>query len=185
LDTLLVRLRKVMTRSVSAPVKHYLVMRKGILRLKNCTLDALEFERLAGTGLKHAHAERYWQAGNAFHKALSLWQGPLEMDSTIFGQSREYYDHLVLLLTRMVGTWAVILTESDCIDQAIEILTKALRYDPMHDRLISLLYGLYLRSGNLLKAKETILNYRQILRDMDYEQDHIDELLFQAASKHP
>ena len=185
LDTLLVRLRKVMKRGVSAPVKHYLVMRKGILRLKNCTLDALEFERLAGTGLKHAHAERYWQAGNAFHRALSLWQGPLEMDSTIFGQSREYYDHLVLLLTRMVGTWAVILTESDCIDQAIEILTKALRYDPMHDRLISLLYGLYLRSGNLLKAKETILNYRQILRDMDYEQDHIDELLFQAASKHP
>jgi ATP/maltotriose-dependent transcriptional regulator MalT/DNA-binding SARP family transcriptional activator len=182
-DTLLVRLRKVLAAAVQAPVRHYLVLRKGILRLRNCRIDALEFEQLARSGIRHAHAERYWQAANAFHRAVILWDGPLESDGATAGQTTEFYDRLVALLTRMTDTWAVILAESDCIDQAIELLARTLRYDPMNDRLISLLYGLYLRAGNPLKAKETIINYRQVLRDMDYDQDQIDDLLFQVASK--
>ncbi len=182
-DTLLVRLRKVLAGAIQAPIKHYLVMRKGILILKNCRIDTVEFEELARTGLRHAHAERLWQAGNAFHRALALWQGPLENDSFIAGQAMEHYDQMITLLTRITHTWAIMLIESDCTTEAIEILAKTLRYDQMNDRLISMLYGLYLRSGNPLKAKETILNYRQVLRDMEYDQEQIDELLFQAAAK--
>ena len=181
-DTLLVRLRKVLAGPLSVPVKHYLVMRKGILSLKNCCIDAVEFEELARLGLKHAHAERYWQAGNTFYRALSLWTGPLESDSFMSTHTMEYYDQLITLLTRMTNTWAVNLAESDCTTEAIDILVKALRYDQMNDRLITLLYSLYLKSGNPLKAKEVLLNYRRILREMDYDQDQIDDLLFQVAS---
>ena len=182
-DTLLTRLRKVLNAAFSLPVKHYLVMQKGILSLKNCRIDAVEFAELAQAGLKHAHAERYWQAGNAFYRALSLWKGPLESDSFMAGQTMKYYGRLINLLTRMTNTWAVYLIESDNTTEAIDILDKTLRYDHMNDRLITLLYSLYLKSGNPLKAKETIINYRQILRDMDYDQDQIDDLLFQVASK--
>jgi ATP/maltotriose-dependent transcriptional regulator MalT/DNA-binding SARP family transcriptional activator len=182
-DTLLTRLRKVLTSRLAVPIKHYLVMRKGILSLKNCRIDGVEFETLAISGLKHSHAERYWQAGNAFYRALSLWTGPLETDSFMAGQTMKYYGQMISLLTKITNTWAANLVESDCTTEAVDILVKTLRYDQMNDRLITLLYGLYLHSGNPLKAKETIINYRQVLRDMDYDQEQIDELLFQVASK--
>ena len=182
-DTLLTRLRKVLATALAVPVKHYLVMRKGILSLKNCRLDAVEFEELAQTGLKHTHAERYWQAGNAFHRALSLWTGPLETDSFMASQTMEYYGQLITLLTRMSNSWAVKLAESDSMAEAIGVLIKALRYDHMDDRMITLLYTLYLKSDKPLKAKEVMINYRQALRELDYDQEQIDELLFQVASK--
>jgi len=183
-DTLLVRLRKVMsTQQLEVPVKHYLVMRKGILSLKNCCIDAVEFGELARLGLKHAHAERHWQAGNAFYRALSLWTGPLEADSFMGSRTAEYYDQLIFLLARMTNSWVVYLAESDYVSEAIEILIKSLRYDPMNDRLITLLYTLYLKAGNHLKAKEILLAYRHALREMDYDQEQIDDLLFHVVSR--
>lgn len=182
-DTLLVRLRKVMSARLDVPVKHYLVMRKGILSLKNCCIDAVEFGKLASLGLKHAHTERYWQAGNAFYRALTLWTGPLEADSFMGNRTAEYYDQLIILLSKMTNTWTVYLAESDCVTEAIEILIKVLHYDPMNDRLITLLYDLYLKAGNHLKAKEILLDYRRALREIDYAQEQIDDLLFQVVSR--
>jgi len=52
----------------------------------------------------------------------------------------------------------------------------------MDDQLITLLHGLYIRSGKMLKAKETLQQYRQTLRDQDYNQEEIDDLLFQVAA---
>jgi DNA-binding SARP family transcriptional activator len=182
-DTLLTRMRKVLQTGLNVPAKNYLVLARGILSLQNCRIDAVTFEELARTGLKHAHAERYWQAGNTFYRALSLWKGPLEAESFMAGQTAKYYDQLISLLTRISHIWAVSLAESDNAEEAVTVLEKALRYNHMDDRLITLLYSLYLKSGNPLKAKETILNYRQVLQELDYDQDQIDELLFQVASK--
>ena len=182
-DTLLTRMRRVLKDALAGPVTQYLVLRKGILRLKNCRIDAVEFEALARTGLKHAHAERYWQAGNAFYRAIALWTGPIETDGFMAGEAAQFMDRMTRLLTRITHTWAVSLAESDNLEEAVTILDKALRYDRMDDRLITLLYSLYLKSGNPLKAKETILNYRQILQDMEYNQEDVDEMLFQVASK--
>ena len=182
-DTLLTRLRKVLNTVLDQPAKHYVVLRKGILSLQNCMIDSVEFERLAKQGLKHAHAERFWQAGNAFHRAISLWSGPLESDSFMRNITMEYYGQMTSLLTRMTNTWAVTLAESDNPTEAITMLNKALRYDSMDDKMITLLYSLYLKSGTPLRAKETLINYRQALRDLGYDQEHIDELLFQVASK--
>ena len=182
-DTLLARLRKVLKTILDHPVKHYLVLNKGVLRLRNCRIDSVEFERLAESGLKHAHAERFWQAGNSFYRALCLWTGPLESDSFMTNVTMQYYNQMTTLLTRMTTTWAVTLAESDSPAEAISILKKALRYDPMDDRMITLLYTLYLKSRNPLKAKDLLKSYRQSLRDLGYDQEQIDELLFQVASK--
>jgi DNA-binding SARP family transcriptional activator len=182
-DTLLARLRKVFNAVLDHPVKHYLVLSKGILSLQNCLIDSVEFERLAKQGLKHAHAERFWQAGNVFYRALSQWSGPLESDSFMSTATMEYYTQMITLLTKMTNIWTVTLAESDNPAEAIGILNKALRYDKMDDRMITLLYTLYLKSGNPLKAKNTLQTYRQSLRDLGYDQEQIDELLFQVASK--
>lgn len=182
-DTLLVRLRKVLAKAIPVPVKHYLVMRKGILSIVNCTVDTVLFEDFARAGLRHAHAERYWQAGNAFNHALALWKGPLENDSYMAGHTMEMYDQLITLMTRITNTWAAHLAGADGQNDAIEILTKAIRYNQMNDRLIGQLYRLYVVTGRPLKAKDTLSNYRQALRDMDFTRDQIDDLLFQLASK--
>ncbi len=182
-DTLITRLRKVFKTALGSPVNKYLVMNKGILSLKNCIIDATQFETLAEQGLKHARAERFWQAGNAFYRALSLWSGPLESDSFLNSQIMTYYDQMISLLTKMTNTWAVILAEADMQEEAIDILIKALHYDTMDDKMISLLYSLYLKTGNPLKAKEVLISYRQALRDLGYDQTQRDELLFQVASK--
>jgi DNA-binding SARP family transcriptional activator len=182
-DTLITRLRKVLKAAFNLPATQYLVMRKGILSLKNCRIDLNQFKKLAEQGIKHARSERYWQAGNAFFCALSLWNGPLESDSFMSSQTMQCYSQMIRLLTKMTHTWAVILAESDTPAEAIDILNKALSYDPMDDKMITLLYTLYLKVGNPLKAKETLITYRKSLRDLGYNQEQIDELLFQVASK--
>jgi len=183
LDTLLMRLRKVLAGALPCPVKNYLKMHKGILFLDNCRIDAAEFFLLAGEGLHHARTENIWQAGNAFYRALRLWDAASPAGGNFFvGEHAKFYDQHLDMLANIGLKYGVILAESDCIDEAVKVLTTVLQTYKMDDRLITLLYTLYLRSGNMLKAKELMQQYRQTLRDQQYDQDEIDEMLFQVAT---
>jgi len=183
LDTLLMRLRKVLAKVLTCPVNNYLKMHKGILFLENCRIDGVEFSLLAGEGLHHARTENIWQAENAFCKALRLWDATSPARGDFFvGEATNFYDQLLDLLAKTGLKYSVILAESDCIDEAINVLNKVLRIYRMDDRLITLLYTLYLRSGNMLKAKELMQQYRQTLRDQQYDRDEIDEMLFRVAT---
>jgi len=184
LDTLLVRLRKVLGIALPCPVANYLSMQKGILCLDNCRIDGVEFSCLAREGMNHARAEHFWQAGNSFYKALCLWDTVPASESDIFvDETADFHNQLLLLLASIGHDYGVILAESDCIGEAIEILTKVSQANRMDDQLITLLYGLYIRSGQMLKAKETLIQYRQALRNLEYSQEEIDNLLFRVASK--
>lgn len=183
LDTLLMRLRKVLAKVLTCPVNNYLKMHKGILFLENCRIDGVEFSLLAGEGLHHARTENIWRAENAFCKALRLWDAASPARGDFFvGEATNFYDQLLDLLAKTGLKYSVILAESDCIDEAINVLNKVLRIYRMDDRLITLLYTLYLRSGNMLKAKELMQQYRQTLRDQQYDRDEIDEMLFRVAT---
>ncbi len=183
LDTLVTRLRKVFDAALPCPAATYLTMRKSMLCLNNCRIDGVEFISLANEGLHQVRMENFWQAGNCFFKALQLWNSSSSAQSDLFsGETTSYYDHLLNLMAQIAHRYSVILTESDCTDEAIEITEKALQRCPMDDHLITLLYALYLRSGNMLKAKKLLQQYRQTLRDQDYTQDEIDELLFRVAT---
>ncbi|HHD64503.1 MAG TPA: hypothetical protein ENK96_09125 [Desulfobulbaceae bacterium] len=183
LDTLLMRLRKVLASVLPCPVKNYLKMHKGILLLDNCRIDAVEFFLLAGEGLHHARTENIWQAGNSFYKALRLWDAASPTGGNFsIGEYAKFYDRQLDMLATIGLKYGVILAESDCIDEAVNVLNKVLQIYKMDDRLITLLYTLYLRSGNMLKAKELMQQYRQTLRDQQYDQDEIDEMLFRVAT---
>jgi hypothetical protein len=75
-DTMLFRLRKKVNKMVG-PQKgdDYLDLNKGILWLKNCSIDAQEFEHFAKQGLAHGHNREWWMADNAFVHALALYRG--------------------------------------------------------------------------------------------------------------
>ncbi len=183
LDMLLMRLRKVLGQALPCPVSQYLSMQKGFLCLDNCRIDGVEFDKLATKGLNHARAEQFWQAGNAFYRALRLWDNGTATGSDLFiGETSDFYDQLLRLLAKIGHTYGIILAESDCAEEAIDVATKILQINRMDDQLITLLYGLYIRCGKMLKAKETLLQYRQSLRDLEYSQDEIDDLLFKVAA---
>jgi ATP/maltotriose-dependent transcriptional regulator MalT/DNA-binding SARP family transcriptional activator len=184
LDTLLMRLRKVLGKTLPCPVSNYLSMQKGILGLDNCRIDGIDFSCLAREGLTHARAEHFWQAGNSFYKALHLWETVPASGSDLFrDETEEFYNQLILLLTRVGHDYGKILAELDCMDEAIKILTRVLQANQMDDQLITQLYGLYISSGQMLKGKETLIRYRQALRDQEYSEDEIDDLLFRVASE--
>ena len=183
LDTLLMRLRKVLDKALPCPVTNYLSMQKGILCLNNCRIDGVEFSCLAREGMNQARTDHLWQAGNAFYKAFRLWETVPACESDIFvDETAEFHNQLLLLLARIGYDYGRILAQSDYTDEAIEIVTMALQSNPMDDHLITLLYGLYIQSGQMLKAKETLIHYRQALRNQEYSQEEIDDLLFQVAS---
>ncbi|WP_456387253.1 hypothetical protein [Desulfolithobacter sp.] len=179
-DTLLMRLRRALGARLTVPVKHYLSMQKGILSLENCRVDAEEFMQQASTGLNLVSTESWWQAGNAFEQALDHW--PTTTDCFAATMPRNYHDGLVNLLTRIGRTWASSLDTMHRNRKAISILTRILTHDPMDDRLIALLYRLYIDNKDMLKAKELLIDYRQTLRDLGYDQDQIDDLLFGVVS---
>lgn len=185
LDTLLMRLRRVLNTVLPTPAKEYLVMQRGILSLKNCLIDGVEFERLAVTGLALAREEKYWQADNAFFRALALWQGLPGSDNLHSTRMDAYGDRLLGLLTRMAHRWAVILAESDRLDEATEVLERVLLFNRMEDRLLSLLYTIHRRTGNTLGIKELCRQYRQALQEEEYSEEEIDEMLFRITSPAP
>ena len=186
LDTLIRRLRQVLDTHLHFPAPAsaacYLKMQKGIIFLDNCIIDGEDFARLAGEGLHHMQQENFWQAGNAFYQALQLWDSTAAHSDLFLGESGSYYDRLCGLLAKIGQRYTVILAESNSVEEAIEVVTKVLCITPMEDRLITLLYSLYLRAGKMLKAKELLQHYRQSLRDQEYSQDEIDELLFTIAT---
>lgn len=182
-DTLLMRFRRVLASALPGPVGNYLHLQKGILQLKNCRIDGVEFTRLAREGLEHVRKEHFWQAGNAFHRALELWENIPSSGSDLFvGETAEVHNQFIQLLVRIGHSYGVLLAESDCPEEAVKVLHTILQIYRMDDQLITLLYGLYLRSGKMLKAKELLVQYRQSLRDLGCDQEEIDELLFQVAA---
>ena len=186
LDTLIRRLRQVLDSQLHFPppasAASYLKMQKGIIFLDNCIIDAEAFSQLARTGRNHMQRENFWQAGNAFYQALQLWDASAGHTDLFLGESGGYYDRLCGTLAQIGHRYGVLLAESNCAEEAIGAVAKVLRITPMEDRLITLLYSLYLRTGKMLKAKELLQSYRQSLRDQEYSQDEIDELLFRIAT---
>jgi len=185
LDTLLMRLRKALQAVLPVPVRHYLTNQRGFLCLKNCRIDAVEFMELANRGLRYARQEKTWQAGNCFHAALSLWQGCMETAGLTGSQIQEYRDQLTGMLARIAYTWAVNLAETNYTDEAIKTLTFVLQHINMDDRLITLLYRLYIRNGDMLKAKDLLKKYRRTLRSLEFDAEQIEDLLFQVVSSVP
>ena len=78
--------------------------------------------------------------------------------------------------------WAVNLAETGCTEKAIKVLSFVLQHIKMEDRLITLLYRLYIRNGNMLKAKTLLKKYRSDLARLGYSDEQIDDLLFNIVS---
>lgn len=184
-DTLLTRLRKLLSPELPLPVKEYLLLQKGILCLMNYSIDAMEFLEAARTGLSHGKNNDWWQAQNAFQLALSLYKGALPEDTFRSEQVLGFNDVLANVLVEMGNAWAENLATTGRYEEAISIIEIILGINYQEESLTHRLYKLYLASQNPLKAKSTIDRYQKSLINAEYSEEEarafVDEIIRDAT----
>lgn len=178
-DTLLTRLRKLISPHLPVPVKNYLYIQKGILCLTNYRIDALDFIEAARIGLAHCKNEDWWQAQNAFRNGLSLWQGGMPEDIFQNEQALEFNDEINNLLIDIATTRANNLPTSVHTDEAIQFIEKILQTNPLEEDLTALLYAFYEQQNSPLKARSTLDRYKAALTRAEYTEDEVED--FTAA----
>ncbi len=185
-DTLLTRLRKLLSPYLPIPVKNYLYLQKGILCLTNYQIDALQFLETARTGLTHSRNGDWWQAHNSFQTALSLWQGAMPEDTFRSEQVLAFNDALANLMIETGSIWATYLAEAGRLEEAIAILERILLVNYLEEKLTILLYKFYCQNHNHLKAREILERYQNALLKADYTEEEvasfIDEITGASAS---
>ncbi len=178
LDVLMLRLRKSLGAMIKPlEMKNYLSLRKGIICLERCRIDAVDFVSKARAGLRYAQRRESWQAGNNFYPAMKLWQGCFASDIFSEDQVQEYCYELRLLLVKSSMKWGDILTEMGRMAEAVEVLERAFVYEPLNEQLVKMLYGLHMTANNAPQAQQVVERYKNILRMDDYEAAEISEML--------
>jgi LuxR family maltose regulon positive regulatory protein len=180
-DTLLTRLRKLISPHLPIAVKNYLYLQKGILCLTNYEIDTLQFIEAARTGLSHCNNSDLWQAFNAFQTAISLWKDALPEDTFRSEQVLTFNDNLTNLMVEVGSTWAKNLADAGRLEEAITILEKILQINYLEEELTVLLYKFHCQNNNHLKAREILERYQKALLKADYTQEEavsfIDEIV--------
>ncbi|MBU1567857.1 MAG: hypothetical protein KJ630_19805 [Proteobacteria bacterium] len=176
-DTLLTRLRQLLTPHLPTSIKDYLFIQKGILCLTNYEIDALQFLETARTGLTHSKNSDWLQAHSAFQTALSLWKGSMPDDTFQSEQVLTFNDTLTNLLVEIGLTWANSLAESARLEEAVIILERILQLNYLEESLTILLYKLHCLNNNPLKARESLERYKKALLKAEYSEDEADDFI--------
>ena len=177
LDTLLGRLRNTLAEHLPAHPKNYLVLNKGIVSLENSESDVEHFFQNCEKGFNHVRRDEFWQAGNRFNEALQLWKGTLPTDTFRNDSIYAYEDVLVATFEKMSLTWAQILADAERQQEAIPLLDRLLRTNPLAEEAVILLCRLYTATYQTLKIRETLDAYRKALQNVDYDNEEIDEMI--------
>lgn len=180
-DTLLSRLRQLLTPHLPTSIKDYLFIQKGILCLTNYEIDAQQFLESARTGLSHSKNGDWLQAQNDFQYALSLWKGAMPDDTFQSEQVLAFNDSLTHHLVTIGLTWANKLAESKRFEEATAIIERILQINYLEENLTILLYKLHCLNNNPLKSREILERYKKALLKADYSDeevaDYIEEIL--------
>jgi LuxR family maltose regulon positive regulatory protein len=176
-DTLLTRLRKIISPHLSLPIKTYLSLQKSILCLTNYSIDALQFMEDSRTGLAHSKNSDWWQAYNSFQSALSLWKGAMPEDTFQSEQIFRFNDTLASLLSEIGMVWATNLAKSGQTEEAVSLLERVLRINYLDEDLTILLYQLYHKNNQPLSANETLGRYRKALIRAEYTEEEAESYI--------
>lgn len=177
LDTLTHRLRKVLKERLPEPATSYFHVDKGFLQLTNVTVDALEFITYAQRGLKLVRQELWWQAGNAFIKAFSLWKSFTPAELFVNEQALTFYDDIYETMRQLCLTWSTLLLKHNRFGETLSILEKSAKILAHDDDCVALRYQLYLKKNAPLKARDVLASYRRELLKLEYSETEADEMI--------
>lgn len=178
-DALLIRLRKVLHEAGRGAIdsRSYLVLRKGILALEHCRVDALIFRDRASLALRHLRKKACWQADNAFRSAFELWKGEFLSGMTLADPAEILRQDLLTLFLESSCRWSQLLFSLGRYEKARAITEKALRHDPIHEELIRVLYRIYTQLSHPVKARKVLDDYARALRVEQFSENEIEDIL--------
>ncbi len=177
LDTLVSRLRKTLAEALPKTISQsYFFRGKGMIWLKHCRVDVVEFMRFARNGVKHARMQEFWQAGNAFSDAYGYWQGGFLLEVSGDEEVAVYRDTVQRQLSEMVCIWSGILEKDRRYEKAIQVLETALLGDLFNEELYARLYQIK-GKFSALSARKTLNRFSDILQKEGYPPREIDELI--------
>jgi two-component SAPR family response regulator len=121
--------------------------------------------------------EEFWQAGNQFHNALTLWKGSLPSDTFRNDSIYAIEDSLLTTYEKMSLSWAEILADAERYNEAIPILTGMLQVNGLSEKGVLLLCNFYTATNQPLKIRETLDRYKKALQAMEYHKDEIGTMI--------
>jgi len=178
LDSQISRLRKSLEKRCHPySLKNYFVVGKGLAKLQNCRIDALDFLIQAKHGLAHSRLKHWWQANNYFSAATALWQQDgLERDFFGIDAALELSHQLKELLSASAITWSTHLQKTGRLGQALQIMELAWRHDHSSSELVKIIYSMHLHNNDLPQARNVLRKYTDLLRRDGYQEAEIEEL---------
>lgn len=174
--TLLSRLRKVLSEKIDDPTR-YLIVEKSYVQLRNVSVDSAEFLELAREGLSLGKRELWWQAGNAFSEALSIWENFDNLSPFKSDQAVGYIDEIHHALRKISLTWARALAAINHTDEALNLLEKVGKVLLSDEDRVALQHQLYMKKKNPLKAEAVLDSYRRELLRLGYDENEVDEIM--------
>ncbi|MBI5446785.1 MAG: hypothetical protein HY900_36925, partial [Deltaproteobacteria bacterium] len=141
-DALLIRLRRAFQEASGGEIdgRRYLSLRKGVLALEHCRVDALGFRARATKGLGHLRRREYWQADNAFRSAFALWEGEFLAGMILPDPAETLRQELTVLYLDCARRWSGLLASDGRQEEACRTAEAALRLDPINEELVRILY---------------------------------------------
>ena len=176
-DVLLGRLRKNISKHIVGHVHNYLILRKGFLVLHNTQIDLLQFMDASNAFLAHSRKNEWWQAGNAFHQAYSLWKGSLPSDIFTNEYAASWERILQAAFTEICLVWSRHLAESGGLDEAVLILENLLMSQVFEERAVSLLCSLYIQNNMPFRIRDILKRYKAALAQIDYSEEEIEKII--------
>ena len=177
-DTAHSRLRKALEATFGKRVRQeYLVLEKGMLSLRHAVIDSSRFDETMVVVRHHFQREHFWQAEHALWKMERTWRGEFLSGYDLNGDLSLQRDRLTQQRLEQLGLLAQLLQKRQEPKEAAEILKQGLMLDPTHDSMVRKLVTLYRQQHDNHAVESLLGQYRNALRDNDYEPEEIDELI--------
>lgn len=178
LDNMLARLRKLLNKHIAPhSANAYISTGKGFLSLRNCIVDAHCFHREVQKGFNYVNLKEFWQAGNAFLKAILLYNGKFVPKVDLQGRAFQFREELQRLFIEGIEQWVGFLSVADRISEAIYFCEKAIEVDPTSNTLVKSLYHLLTRNNESEKAAVIIDNYKNSLAHEGFSAEEINSII--------
>lgn len=179
LDTLLRRMRKTITDSISPHnIDNYIITRKGVIMLNNCTVDLQDFNSNARKGLELIYKGRPWLSRVYLSRAFQMFKGKITPNTAGFYDLNDYRNSSYQTYLRISLSLASLYRKEGMHEDAEHTLKIALSIAPWDEDLTRELYQLYTQKGQPIKANKVINDFKYQLKADGYTKEEIENALW-------
>lgn len=177
LDTLLLRLRKMLEEMHPGSGRIYFPLERGVLHLRYAQVDAVDFRMRIEEGRNFLRRGDSWQASHPLLAGEDLWRGELlqgfDLNDDMLNQ-QTYYNELRFEQLELLGSLDPLLTSSFDLES---LFLKGLDADPIREALLRQLIELYRRRKDVINQKKILQRYSEALQQADFSPGEIEEIV--------